>query len=306
MKKHSRKFAAALALLFAVCQPVFVQATLTQEEQAESLKKREQKKQEEAQNESESETEIETETETETEIETETETETETQSGLERETGTEAQTEGNDKFLIAIDPCRQAPGADVVSEEPIGPGAEKTAPRASEGGSGCVTGQEEYDLNLQVALRLEKELKSRGYDVILTRESNETDLSYEERCMIANEAGADIMVRLYANNSNDEEVYGAHVYCPTKDSPYLGGFFDSCLNLADSIEDAYCAATGISNHGIWMTDAVAGINWCEMPVAQLEMGNLQNQYNDAYMAKDENRDTMAAGIADGIDDYFGR
>lgn len=287
MKKLCRCLAVMLVLMLAVLQPVGVQATLTQEEQEESLREREvRKKAAETGQESEAENEPKSDTETDTDIDIDIE---------------EAHV-----HLVAIDPCHQGPGADITSKEAMGPGTDEMCPRASEGGSGCVSGQEEYELNLQVALKLEKELKSRGYDVILTRAANDVDLSNKERCEIANKAGADIMVRLHASSNEDENVYGARVYCPTKDSPYLGKLYESCLNLADSVEDAYCAATGISNHGIWMTDRIAGINWCEMPVVQLEMGNLKNQYNDAYMSQDNNRDIMAKGIADGIDNYFGR
>lgn len=301
MKRLCRCLAVMLVLMLAVLPPVGVQATLTQEEQEESLRKREAKKMA-AEPEQESETETESEQESETETEPERESEAETEPKSDMETGTEEV----HVLLVAIDPCHQGPGADITSEEAMGPGADEMCPRASEGGVGCVSGQEEYDLNLQVALRLEKELKIRGYDVILTRTANDVDLSNKERCEIANKAGADIMIRLHASSNEDENVYGAHVYCPTKDSPYLGDLYGSCLNLADSVEDAYCAATGISNHGIWMTDRIAGINWCEMPVVQLEMGNLKNQYNDAYMSQDNSRDIMAEGIADGIDNYFGR
>ncbi len=277
MKKFGKYTAMMLALLLFAAQPSSVSATLTQAEQEESLRRRESEKLAQA------------------------ETETETETAAEAEDATEDKV-----LLVAIDPCHQAPGADITSEELIGPGAEETCPRASEGGSGCVSGQEEYDLNLQVALLLEEELEERGYEVVLTRDSNEVDMSNHDRCAIANEAGADIMVRLYASSEEDESIYGARAYCPTSESPYLQELYHSCLNLADCVLDAYCEATGISNHRLWMTDRVAGINWCEMPVMQLEMGNLQNSYNDAYMAEEENRVTMAEGIADGIDVYFGR
>lgn len=301
MKRLCRCLAVILVLALAMNRPLGVQATLTQEEQEESLKKREAKKKAvKTGQEGEAQTEPEQESEMETEPEQESETEAEPKPDVETDTEEER------VLLVAIDPCHQGPGADITSEEAMGPGADEMCPRASEGGIGCVSGQEEYDLNLQVAQKLEKELKTRGYDVILTRTANDVDLSNKERCEVANKAGADIMVRLYASSNEDENVYGAHVYCPTEDSPYLGEFYDSCLNLADSVEDAYCAATGISNHGIWMTDRIAGINWCKMPVVQLEMGNLKNQYNDAYMSQDDNRDVMAKGIADGIDNYFGR
>lgn len=49
---------------------------------------------------------------------------------------------------------------------------------------------------------------------------------------------------------------------------------------------------------------MTGTNWSTVPVAILEMGFMSNQNDDLYITNSANHETMARGIADGIDAYF--
>ena len=63
--------------------------------------------------------------------------------------------------LICIDAGHQAtPNTDT---EPVGPGAEDKKAKVSAGNTGVTTGTEEYELNLEVALKLQSALEARGY-----------------------------------------------------------------------------------------------------------------------------------------------
>lgn len=288
MKKRLKGLALVLALALAGTYTSYAQAMLTEEEQLANRQKDSEAEKiidadkeagaDEAENESGGQT-------------------TETQDGI-RGTG--------DGPLIAIDPGHQGPGQDMSGVEPNGPGSDIMKARLATGTSGCVSGLDEYELDLDVSLKLRDELIRRGYRVIMTRETHDIDISNIERCQVANEAGADILLRIHANGSEDSSVSGALTAAPSASNPYVSDIYESCVKLADDLINAYCETTGLYNRGIWFTDDMTGINWSDMPVTILEMGFMTNPGDDAYMADAANQDIMVQGIANGVDAYFGR
>lgn len=256
------------------------------------------------------ETQTETQMKIQTEIQTETQTEIQTESGNadESETETKSDTEQitEKQILVAIDAGHQGPGQDMSGYEPIGPGASEMKLRIVSGTEGRTTGLAEYDLDLSVSLLLEQELINRGYQVIMTRTTNDINIGNVERAQIANDANADIMVRIHANGSEDASVSGALTMVPSASNPYVSHMYSECRSLASCIINAYCSATGFVNDGILEVDNMTGINWCQMPVTIVEMGFMTNAGDDTYMADPQNQVMMAKGIADGIDQYFGR
>lgn len=215
--------------------------------------------------------------------------------------GSEAEADGP---LVVIDAGHQGPGQDMSGTEPIGPGSDVMKAKIVTGTEGRTTGLAEYELNLEIALLLQEELEARGYRVLMTRTTNDINISNIERAEVANEAGADIMVRIHANGVDETSVAGALTMIPSPGNPYVGDMYTECFALANCILNAYCAETGLENDGIMETDDMTGINWCEMPVTILEMGFMTNPGDDTYMADESNHPAMAAGIANGIDDYF--
>ena len=51
---------------------------------------------------------------------------------------------------------------------------------------------------------------------------------------------------------------------------------------------------------------MTGINWSSVPVTIVEMGFMTNEQDDRQMSDPDFQDTMAQGIADGIDSYFNK
>ena len=108
------------------------------------------------------------------------------------------------KKTIVIDPGHQAKGDS--SKEPIGPGASETKAKVTTGATGIYTKQKESELALKVALLLEKELKQEGYNVIMTRKTNNINISNSQRAKIANNAKADAFIRIHVDSYDDSKV----------------------------------------------------------------------------------------------------
>ena len=220
------------------------------------------------------------------------------------EKSTEALKEKQNGWKVAIDPGHQGSWVDMSAQEPSAPGSSETKAKATTGTTGKFSGLNEYELNLQVSLLLRDELEDRGYEVVMTREDHDTAISNKERAELAAAEGADILVRIHANGSDDTSVNGALAMVPSQSNPYVGYMYEECYELGDDILKAYCESTGIADDGVQYYDNMSGINWSTIPVTILEMGFMSNQNDDLLMADETFQPVMAEGIANGIDDYF--
>ena len=218
--------------------------------------------------------------------------------------GESADNTSSNGHIVGLDPGHQSENIDMSATEPNGPGSSTMKAKASTGTSGSFSGLPEYQLNLNVSLLLRDILEQRGYQVVMTRTDNDTAISNKERAELVASKGAEICVRIHANGDDSSGVSGALTMCPSQQNPYVSSLYDSSNRLSQCIIDSYCAATGFQNRGIIYTDSMTGINWSTIPVTIVEMGFMTNQNDDLKMADSAFQQTMAEGIANGVDAYF--
>lgn len=204
--------------------------------------------------------------------------------------------------IVAIDAGHQAHGN--FEKEPIGPGATEEKYKVAGGTSGKTSGLPEYELTLQVSLKLQEELETRGYTVIMIRTTNDVDISNAERAIIANDNNAEAFIRIHADGSENTSAKGATALCQTANNPYNGNLYEQSRSLSSKVLDGLVAATECNNRGITETDTMSGINWCQVPVTIIEIGFMTNPDEDLLMSTDDYQWKIAGGIADGIDNYF--
>ena len=203
---------------------------------------------------------------------------------------------------IGLDPGHQQ-RADL-NTEPIAPDEAKTKAKCSTGTRGIATGIYEYEVNLDVAMKLKALLEEYGAEVVMTRTANNVNISNRERAELFNEAEVDLAIRLHCNGTDDTSVRGAFMLLPTKERT---AFYNENVRAATAIIEQYCKETGLSarkRNGIAYSSEQTGFNWCTRPIVCIEMGHLSNESEDLLLTNDTFQDKMAVGILNGVLAYF--
>ena len=202
-----------------------------------------------------------------------------------------------ENFVIGLDPGHQLHANN--QPEPISPSSSKKKKKVSSGTQGKWTRTPEYEVNLAVGLLLYDLLVEQGATVIMTRETNDVDISNVERAELFNQSNTDYALRLHCNGSDNSDKHGAFMLIP-KTNP----FDKECREAAETLIDAYCEATGAKNLGITIRDDQTGFNWCDRMIINVEMGHMTNKEEDYLLSDPVYQQKMAQGLCDGILRYF--
>ena len=199
---------------------------------------------------------------------------------------------------VVIDPGHQGKGDS--RPEPVGPGSSQTKPRVSSGTRGVATGIPESELVLAVSLKLRDALVAAGVDVVMTRTTQDVDLSNIQRAQIANQAGADLFVRIHADGHDDPATAGIHVLYPA----VIGGWTDDIAAVSKKAaalaQHELIAATGAKDRGIDARSDMTGFNWSDVPVILPEIGFMTNAAEDRLLATPAYQDAIVGALARAI------
>ena len=160
-------------------------------------------------------------------------------------------------------------------------------------------------INLSIALQLRDELLRRGYRVVMTRTSEEVDISNKERAELANASGAEAFLRLHCDNG-DPSWSGTAIFCQHPHSEYNGYQYANSRRLCEILLEQMCRATGAANRGIVEAYHYTGINWSQVPGGLIEMGFLSNAAEEQKLLNPAYQQLLVQGMADALDIYFGR
>ena len=199
--------------------------------------------------------------------------------------------------IIGIDPGHQAHANS--EKEPIAPGSSEKKAKVSYGTAGVSTRRPEYEVNLEVALQLKAALEAEGAQVVMTRETNDVDISNVERAQMCNEAGCDLVLRIHCNGVEKKSVNGIGLYVRK-----TGACAEESYAASEIILPAMAEATGAKANGIYQRDTYSGLNWSEVPSILVEMGYMSNPEEDEKLCDPEYQARLVSGMTEGVCAYF--
>lgn len=203
-------------------------------------------------------------------------------------------------FTICIDAGHQKKADSKL--EAVSPNSDSKKPRVSQGTEGVGTKKAEYIVNLEAAFFLREVLYNKGYNVVMTRESDDVNISNIERAEIANKAKADMTIRIHCDSIRDSIKTGATILIPSSKSNNTKSIYEASNKFANILKDNL-KKEGIKVNGIFERSDITGFNWSKVPVVILEMGFMSN-YNEDKMLCDENYQKKLMNIvAESIDKY---
>lgn len=174
---------------------------------------------------------------------------------------------------------------------------------------GCVgseTGVKESDLNLSVAKKLKQYLENIGFDVVMTRTSENalcsdfvddfkvTDM--EKRAEKIKKVNPDLVVSIHMNSFPMPSEHGAQCYYQEGD--------EIAKNIADGIQNQLKNnldknARDFANHGDYYL-----LTSTDFPTVIVECGFLTNPQEEQLLSTEEYQSKMAYSIMCGIFNYF--
>jgi len=216
---------------------------------------------------------------------------------------------------------------------PIGTSIHRIVVDAGHGGHDPGTqhhGLQEKNLNLDIARRLQAELQSSGWTVVLTRDRDEF-VELSQRAHIANHLPADLFVSIHVNANPHRTVQGVEVYYPRQ------SVVDARLNLPPHVEAGEVEPANIvARHVLWdlvlsqarhqsvsaaqqvcralrerLQVRCLGVHGARfvvlreswMPAILVEVGYVSNREEASRLATPDYRQAIAEAIAEGLVSY---
>ena len=204
-----------------------------------------------------------------------------------------------DGFKVCIDAGHQEKSDKKL--EAIGPGDTFSKARVSSGTRGVGTKKWEYEVTLESAEIL-KDLLIENYEIIMTREKNDINVSNRERAIIANDANVDINIRIHCDSIKDGNKTGASILIPSKNGKYTKEIYEESNKYALELLKCF-KESGIKINGIFERADLTGFNYSKVPTVVLEMGFMSNYSEDKLLATEAYQRKLMNLVKKSIDNY---
>lgn len=205
------------------------------------------------------------------------------------------------KFLVVIDPGHQQKAN--LNLEPIGPGAATQKYKVTDGTTGVVTKKREAVLVLEMAFVLKEKLEAKGIQVLMTRTSQDVDISNKERATFANDHKANLFLRLHADGSENPNQSGFAVLTSAEGSPYTKEIYAESLQISQTIVNKMRENQQVKVNGIKFRDDLSGFNWAKVPGVLLELGFMSNHEEDKKLSDPQYVNSLLQSVTDSVDEY---
>ena len=164
---------------------------------------------------------------------------------------------------------------------------------------GCSRGDvAEREINLLLAQKLAGKLEEMGFETLLTRADNVTQMSLEDRVELAEDREGDLYISIHQNACEEREssVSGIESWV------YGGG--QGSRRLAQLVHRGALEKTGAKDREIRESDELYVIREVSVPSCLIETAFLSNRKEREKITDPAYQEKLAAGIAQGIQYYF--
>lgn len=179
-----------------------------------------------------------------------------------------------------------------------------------DGGAETKSGDKEKHINLSISLKLRDKLKAKGYEVLMTRESDiglysltdkqrsKKSQDLNNRCKIKNQSNCDLFISVHQNYFEDSYYHGAQVWYSQ---------YDDSKKLAHIIQENFKKDLDEKNHRV---EKPAGNSYkvlrCQdnVPSVIVECGFLTNPTEEKKLRSEEYQAKIAESLSKSIKEYF--
>lgn len=178
-------------------------------------------------------------------------------------------------------------------------------------GTATADGYPEHRFNWAIAKRVRDRLQALGATVVLTRTSDTGwGPCVDARGSLGGTVGADLAVSIHADASLPGNR-GFFVMKPGLVEGWTDDIRGRSARLARALRDGLVAkdlpiANYYATNGLIARTDLGTLNWSDVPIAMVELGNMKNTRDATRMKRSTGKDRYAGGIVRGIRLYLGR